>query len=90
VIYERLLALPETATAKDVERIIGNDSWVGHRCVECRQYGCEFFQLGQEPDYESETVVVCPSCALKIADFIRRETATERTSLGSERGDPVL
>lgn len=36
VIYEELLALdPETATAEDVNRIIGNDTWTSPVCEEC-------------------------------------------------------
>lgn len=63
----RLLALDvETATAADVAAIIGNTTWAGpERCQECEQTCAVVVQLGEEPDYESNTAWVCVECLRK-------------------------
>lgn len=64
-IYQKLKLLnKETATAKDVENIIGNSSWTNiPRCDECGQETEIVIQLGEEPDYESSTIVIiCEDC----------------------------
>ncbi len=72
-VYDQLAALPLTATAKDVAEIIGNSSWIGHHCDECQAKVFVAFQIGEEPDYESRTVVVCTDCARKYANYIINE-----------------
>lgn len=54
----------ETATAADVEAIIGNSSWTLARfeCDECGQLASEVVEVGEEPDYESATAKLCRSC----------------------------
>lgn len=61
-VYERLVALPSDATASDVAAIIGNDSWIGHRCDGCGKTSLDAWQIGDEPDYESHTVTLCRRC----------------------------
>lgn len=57
---------PETSTAADVASIIGNQSWVAQqRCHECNEYTWDVVQLGEEPDYESNTANVCAACLRK-------------------------
>lgn len=61
----------ETATAEDVERIIGNGSWVHPiPCDECREKHEIVVQLGEEPDYESSTVNICQECLRKALMLI--------------------
>lgn len=56
----------ETATAADVAAIIGNDEWVKPRtCNECGADTYDAVQLGEEPDYESSTAIVCLDCLRK-------------------------
>ena len=56
------------ATDKEIYNILDRD-WVSLRCNECGLWGGKVIQLGEEPDYESNTVWVCIDCikkALKI------------------------
>lgn len=74
-VYARLAALDaEQATADDVATIIGNHSWVRPPgCDECGEESWDAVQLGQEPDYESDTATICPSClrkALALAEAV--------------------
>jgi hypothetical protein len=59
-----LLALDqETATADDVAEIIGNRSWVHEAsCSECGATSWGIVQIGEPPDYESETAYLCRNC----------------------------
>lgn len=59
-----LLALDqETATADDVAEIIGNRSWVREAsCSECGATSWGIVQIGEPPDYESETAYLCRNC----------------------------
>jgi hypothetical protein len=56
---------PETATAADVTRIIGNGSWVSLVCDECGEDVPAAVAVGQPPDYESATATVCEPCLRK-------------------------
>ena len=66
---------PETATAADVAKIIGNTSWArAQTCDECKKESWECVQLGEEPNYESATATICPDClraALKLIEDAR-------------------
>ena len=69
-IYMRLIALPPTATASDVEQIIGNNSWCAqHKCSECGTESDVAFEVGEEPDYESATAVLCRECAIRVGQM---------------------
>jgi hypothetical protein len=64
--YEALLALGSSPLPEDVDKVIGNDSWtIEPRCHECGANGGPVVQLGEEPDYESSTACICPSCLNK-------------------------
>lgn len=53
----------DTATAEDVKKIVGNGSWVGKRtCDECGAKTWDAVQVGQPPDYESSTAIICGDC----------------------------
>ena len=61
----------EVASAADVASIIGNDSWAyQHRCSECGTGTWDAVQVGEEPDYESETAYVCVDCLRKALALI--------------------
>lgn len=61
-VYNRLKAMPSNATAADVERIIGNDSWVSIYCDECGNKVPVVIEIGDAPDYGSSTANVCLTC----------------------------
>ncbi len=66
-IAEKLDAIDtETATAADVEAIIGNDSWTDLKCDECGKYVDSVLTVGDEPDFESRTASLCRDC-VKLA-----------------------
>lgn len=71
-VYEKLVALdPETATGKDVAKIIGNNSWAGPAdCHECGEAVARTVEIGQEPDYESHTAQLCEGCLRKALALI--------------------
>lgn len=76
-IYNRLLAIDvETATPDGIADIIGNDSWIGVRCDECKNNVDPGLMLGDEPDVESHTIWICRTCLLKAVDFL--ETGANR------------
>lgn len=69
-IYVGLAALAPDATAQDVKAIIGNSSWIGYACNGCDAQPSVAWQIGDEPDYESHTVVLCPECMDRLfADY---------------------
>lgn len=80
--YERLRALDvETATAADVERIVGQKGWVGPACDECGRDvpGVATF----DEEYEcgcgalSFPHWVCSDCLRKAADAIDEAVASD-------------
>ncbi len=66
-IHAALLRLdPETASAQDVAEVIGNPGWVAMpTCHECGAETWECVELGEPPEYESSTAMVCRSCITK-------------------------
>jgi hypothetical protein len=78
-IYNGLKALDlETATATEVEAIIGNGSWSHQRCNECGEYAVTVVEIGAPEDYESSTAHVCEPCMRKaIALFEAAASANE-------------
>ena len=63
----RLRAL-KRPTKRAVERIIGNDTWTqAGRCNECDTPFSTLVQVGQEPDYDSSTAVLCRACVKQAA-----------------------
>ena len=54
-----------------VDQIIGNRSWTEIPiCSECGTRNGEFVvMVGEEPDYESYTAWLCPSCIRKLCDL---------------------
>ena len=51
-----------TASADEVNEIIGNESWLRITCDECGKGVDAAVQVGQEPDYESSTATICFGC----------------------------
>lgn len=62
---------PESATADDVAKIIGNRTWAGvYWCDECKGQVKVAMQVGAEPDYESATATVCGPCLRKALETL--------------------
>lgn len=70
-ILNQLKALnPTPSAAKEINRIIGNESWTRMpKCDQCQRVKPALVLMGEEPDYESATAWVCQDClvdALKL------------------------
>ena len=64
MVGEELAALDtETAAASEVAEIVGSGSWVSKQtCDECGAETWAAVQVGQPPNYESNTATICGSC----------------------------
>ena len=62
-VYNELKVLPQKATEEMVTKIIGNDSWTGNICSECRQDSEVTILLGIPDDDDAANV--CLSCLKK-------------------------
>ena len=79
-ITRRLFALnPEMASREDVDKIIGNNSWTTIRCNECNAYVSLGIQVGEEPDIESQTVILCSACVLTVYTLLQERPACTYT-----------
>ena len=77
--WEKLKALDiETATADEVEAIIGNRSWTRlEECSDCKATDLPLVvQVGNAPDYESNTAWLCIGCIKKALALTKRELST--------------
>ena len=52
----------ETATSEEVNAIIGNRTWTEVTCDQCGNSTSLAVMVGQEPDDESSTAVLCDKC----------------------------
>jgi hypothetical protein len=75
VVQSKLDALNvESATALDVAKIIGNGSWVQQKqCNECGIKTWDSVEIGEKPDYESQTATVCIKCLHKAVALIENQ-----------------
>ena len=63
----------ETATAMDVEAIIGNNSWCcPSTCDECGLDYDVVVKVGENPDYEGTTINLCEGCIKKALALISK------------------
>jgi hypothetical protein len=66
-----LKSLGPQPTPDGVNSLIGNQAWTKCICTECGKSVDAVVQIGEEPDYESDTVWVCREClaeAVRIMD----------------------
>ena len=76
VIGRQLDALDgETASAKDVEAIIGNDTWTKLQCEECESAA----DIVLEFKCASRSIMVCRGCLQKGIGLLDNETKRRRT-----------
>lgn len=78
-------ATPSSRAA--IDAAIGNESWTPIRCDECSQDAEVAVEVGEPPDYESSTVVLCVPCLTRALDLAHLATALEETHETSE-SDP--
>ena len=62
-----LESLGEAPDPDEVDRVIGNGSWTECRCDECRKAVDAVVLVGEEPNYESATAMLCRDCAVQAA-----------------------
>ena len=75
--HAKLLALNgETATEGDVEAIIGNGGWTKQTCSQCKLESDWLCCVGEPPDYESQTAMLCQSCLRAAAKLLPTEPNT--------------
>ena len=68
VIGMKLAALDlETASAQEINDIIGNATWTVLMCTECDQSHSVLVRVGQEPDYDAQWVDLCMGCLQRAA-----------------------
>jgi hypothetical protein len=61
---------PETATSADVAAA-GAPGWVApQRCDECGEESWDAVELGEPPDYESNTATICERCLMRALELI--------------------
>lgn len=62
-IGENLSSLGKTPSPDDVDETIGNGAWTTVPfCDECEKDSDLVVQLGEDPDYESNTAFICLEC----------------------------
>lgn len=70
LIADALAGLPSPINPDAVDEIIGNRSWtMPHDCDECRRNFDYIVEVGQKPDYESNTAYLCRECLGKAFDL---------------------
>lgn len=68
--WEALKALGDKPNPDDVDRVIGNPTWTSTRCDECGTLPEVVVMVGDEPDYESNTVHLCTECIIKLRAMV--------------------
>lgn len=68
-----------TASAEDVNEIIGNDSWTSTYCDECQKPCGAAVMLGEHIDYESPVVLICLECLKKAFSLFNEENNAKIT-----------
>jgi hypothetical protein len=66
-----LKALGSQPTPEEVNALLGDNQWTKCLCTECWKSVDAVVRIGNEPDYESDTVWVCREClaeAVRIMD----------------------
>ncbi len=67
-----------TCTAKEVNDIIGNESWTRmNLCDECGKQPNVLVQVGNEPDYDSHTAWLCLNCLSNANALAQNATKQE-------------
>jgi len=77
--YDALIALGDNPSVSAVEEVC--KGWTMLTCNECRRYVDAVVQVGEVPDYESDTASICQSCAHRARTLIDAVAA-------SDTGDP--
>jgi hypothetical protein len=65
-----ILRSEKPQTEKRIIEIIGNKTWTTITCNECKREVDAVVQLGDEPDYESSTALICFDCLNAAVNLI--------------------
>lgn len=78
-IHERIVALGADPDPDDVDKAIGNGSWTSvPRCDGCGKDDEQpRVRVGEEPNYESSTAVLCTECLQEALALVVRCTEGE-------------
>ncbi|GAF67767.1 unnamed protein product [marine sediment metagenome] len=70
-ILEELKKLDKNPKPHDVDNIVGNMSWTcPPNCSECGESSAVIVEIGEKPDYESNTAWICKKClTLALNEF---------------------
>jgi len=68
--YDLLL---KAKTKEDVANALQRFGWVELRCDECRKEINTVIQMGEEPDYESSTALLCIDCLKEAIKHIEEK-----------------
>ena len=60
-----------TCSSKDIDDIIGNSTWTELECDQCKRSVDLILRLGEAPDYESTTFLICKDCLESVTCFIK-------------------
>lgn len=67
---EKLKCLGESPKPEDVDMVIGNTSWTNTpRCSECSATRVPVVQVGQEPEYDTDTAWLCKECLSRAVEL---------------------
>lgn len=69
-VYDQLVALGPDPSVADVSTVLGNDHWATTRCHECEVEVTRAVQLGEVPEYESSTAMICLACLKKAVKLL--------------------
>jgi len=82
LIYEKLSALNlDSATRQEVDDIIGNSSWTVIQCGGCQRDVEVAAEVGELPDWESATVILCAECIALAGKVVRAVARPLRKSI---------
>lgn len=60
----------DTCSEQDVSNIIGNTAWTHIRCNGCDKTVDAVVFVGEEPDYDSASAMICAPCLLDAVSLI--------------------
>ena len=75
-IYHKLIALGNNPEPNDVDATIGNGSWTRLTCNECGKEKEMVAEVGETPDWESNTANICMDCIDKLNQLTRQSVLT--------------
>lgn len=74
IIYDQLVALGDHPKPKDIDRIIGNDSWTTvPTCDKCGKKSKTIIEFCENADYDAPHAYICKKCLNKALMLMEAE-----------------